>query len=57
MQALISKMAKMLIDENEELVGTEIAQKAKEKIDKENERKGGKENEEEQTTRRKKKIS
>lgn len=58
MQALISKMAKMLIDENEELVGTEIAQKAKEKIDKEDKREGGMENEEKQTTtRRKKKIS
>lgn len=60
MQALIKKMAKILIDENEELVGTEIAEKAKEKIDKENKRKGGEENEEKQTkstTRRKKKIS
>ena len=60
MQALISKMAKMLIDENEELVGSELAQKAKKKIDEENEGKGGGENEEKQTkgtTRRKKKIS
>ncbi|MCI8470623.1 MAG: hypothetical protein HFJ35_03935 [Clostridia bacterium] len=58
MQALISKMAKMLIDENQELVGTEIAQKAKEKIDEEDKGEGGKENEEKQTTtRRKKKIS
>lgn len=58
MQALINKMAKMLIDENEELVGSKIAQKAKKKIDEENERKGGKENEEKQTTTRgKKKVS
>lgn len=60
MQALISKMAKMLIDENEELVGSEIAEKAKEKIEEESQGKGGEENEEKQTkttTRRKKKIS
>ena len=53
----------MIIDENEELVGTETAEKAKEKIDQEtkkNARKGGRENEEKQATatrRRKKKIS
>ena len=63
LQALISKMAKMIIDENEELVGTETAQRAKEKIDEEdkkNARKGGRKNEEKQETatrRRKKKIS
>lgn len=59
MQALIDKMAKMLIDENEELVGTELAQGAKRKIEEENQGKGGEENEEKQTstTRRKKKIS
>lgn len=59
MQTLISKMAKMLIDENEQLVGQEIAEKAKEKIDQENKRKGGTENEEKQTktTRRTKKVS
>ncbi len=59
MQTLISKMAKMLIDENEQLVGEEIAEKAKEKIDQENQRKGGAENEEKQTktTRRTKKVS
>lgn len=63
LQALISKMAKMIIDDNEELVGTETAERAKEKIDEENkknERKGGMANEEEQaktTRRRKKKVS
>jgi hypothetical protein len=60
MQTLISKMAKMLIDENEELVGSELAQKAKQKIDEENKGKGGEENEEKQTkdaARRTKKIS
>ena len=57
MQALIRQMAKMLIDENEELVGTEIAKKAKDKIDEEDKGKGGEGNEEKQTkttTRRKK---
>ena len=63
LQALINKMAKMIIDENEELVGTETAEKSKEKIDQENRknaRKGGRENEQKQATatrRRKKKIS
>lgn len=62
LQALISKMAKMIIDENEELVGTETAERAKEKIDeeeKENERKGEMANEEKQnqTARRNQKIS
>lgn len=61
LQSLINKMAKMIIDENAELVGTETAEKAKEKIDEEdkkNKRKGGRENEEKQArTRRKKKVS
>lgn len=57
MQNLISQMAKMLIDENEELVGSEIAEKAKAKIE-EDKGKGGKGNEEKQTkTTRRKKIS
>lgn len=54
MQNIIDQMAKMLIDENEQLVGTEIAQKAKDKIEQENQGKGGEENEEKQKTRRKK---
>lgn len=57
MQVLINKMAKMFIDENEQLVGTEVAKKAKDKIEEENKSEGGIENEEKQTTRRKKKIS
>lgn len=60
LQSLIDKMAKLIIDENEELVGTEVAQKAKRKIDDENQGKGGNGNEEKQkaTTRgRKKKVS
>lgn len=62
LQDLIGRMAKMIIDENEQLVGEETAQRAKEKIDEEtakNKRKGGKANEEKETTtrRRKKKVS
>ncbi len=63
LQDLISTMAKMIIDENEQLVGEETAQRAKEKIDEEtakNKRKGGKANEEKEATttrRRKKKVS
>ena len=59
MQKLISQMAKMLIDENEELIGQDIAQRAKNKIDEENKGQGGEENEEKQTktTTRRKKIS
>lgn len=62
MQAIIDQMAKMIIDENEQLVGTETAQKAKKKIDEEaeeNQRKGGRQNEESKTAtrRRKKKVS
>lgn len=58
LQLLINKMAKMLIDENEEVVGKETTKKIKKKIDEENERKGGEENEEKSATgRRKKKVS
>lgn len=59
LQSLINKMAKMLIDENQQLVGTEIAKRAKEKIDNEDKGKGGEESEEKQTktTRRRKKTS
>lgn len=41
---LISQMAKMIIDENESFVGQDMAEKAKEKIDKENEKEGGEDN-------------
>lgn len=52
---LISKMAKMIIDENENFVGAEMAEKAKDKIDKENEEKGGDDNgKKEKTVRRRK---
>ena len=58
MQELINKMAKMLLDENRELVGAEMAEKAKDKIDKEeNKGKGGNKNEEKQSKTRRKKVS
>ena len=57
MQEFINQLEKMLIDENEELVGTEIAKSAKKKIDKENKGEGGKENEEKQKTTRRKKTT
>lgn len=58
MQALIDKMAKMLIDDNKELVGADIAKKAKEKIDnKKNKRKEGDQDEETSTKTRRKKVS
>ena len=63
MQELIGKMAKMIIEENEQLVGEETAERAKKKIDEEtvkNKRKGGKVDEENQKTttrRRKKQVS
>ena len=55
---LINEMAKIMIDENKDFVGEEAAERAKEKIDEENQRKGGKEDEKKQktTTRRRKKI-
>ena len=40
----VSQMAKMIIDENESFVGQDMAEKAKEKIDKENEKEGGEDN-------------
>lgn len=60
LQSLINKMAKMLIDENEQLVGAEMARKAKDKIDEEDKGKGGEEHDEKQKAtrgRRKKKVS
>lgn len=60
LEELIGKMAKMLLDENKQLVGMEMAEKAKKKIDEENEGKGGEDHEEKQKTTkrgRKKKIS
>ena len=56
MEQLINKMAKMMLDENKDIVGKELAEKAKKKIDEENKGKGGKADEEntKSTTRRKK---
>ena len=52
---LISQMAKIIIDENESLVGQDIAEKAKEKIDEESKEEGGEDNvEKEKTVRRRK---
>ena len=58
-EEIIGRMAQNLIEENAQLVGEEIAKRAKKKIKEENEGKGGKQNEEERkTTRgRKKKAS
>lgn len=57
MQSIIDQMAKMLIDQNKELVGDEIAKRAKDKIDKDSKGKGGVTHEEKKTTRRKKQVS
>ena len=57
MDKLINEMAKIMIDENKDFVGVEAAEKAKEKIDKENIDKGGKDDEKKKTTtRRRKKV-
>lgn len=49
---LVSKMAKMIIDENEDFVGTDIANKAKEKIDEEDKERRKKDGQKEKTSRR-----
>lgn len=58
---LIDDMAKMIIEENEKLIGQEVAEKAKDKIEKETKgRKGGKEDEQKEkktTTRRARKTT
>ena len=58
---LIDDMAKMIIEENEKLIGQEVAEKAKDKIEKETKgRKGGKEDEQKEkktTTRRTRKTT
>lgn len=59
MDALIDKMAKLMIDENEDFVGRENADKAKQKIDDEAKEKGGEvneEKEEQKATRRRKTV-
>lgn len=52
---LISQMAKIILDENEPYIGTEIKNKAKQKIDEEDTKEGGNENGQKKTTRGRKK--
>lgn len=54
---LISQMAKIILDENEPYIGTEIKNKAKQKIDEENTKEGGKKNVQKKTTRGRKKAT
>lgn len=48
-------MAKIILDENEPYIGTEIKNKAKQKIDEEDTKEGGNENGQKKTTRGRKK--
>ena len=52
---LISQMAKLIIQENEQYLGTELTDKAIEKVDEENTKEGGTENGQKKTTRGRKK--
>ena len=54
---LISEMAKMIIQENEQYLGTELTDKAIEKVDEENTKEGGKANVQKKTTRGRKKST
>ena len=54
---LIAEMAKMIIQENEEYLGTELTDKAIEKVDEENTKEGGKKNVQKKTTRGRKKAT
>lgn len=54
MEDLISKMAKIIIEENEEYIGKEVKDKAIEKIEKENTKEGGKNDGKKKTTRARK---
>ena len=57
MEALIAKMAKIIIEENEPYLGNKVANKAIEKVDEENTKEGGKENGQKKTTRGRKKAT
>ncbi len=57
MDELINKMAQMLIKENEESLGKNVAEKAIEEIDQEENKKGGEEDEKKKTTIRGRKKS
>ena len=54
---LISEMAKMIIQENEEYLGEELTEKAIEKVDEENTKEGGNANVQKKTTRGRKKST
>ena len=54
MEDLIAKMAKIIIEENEQYLGTELTEKAIEKVDEENTKEGGKSNGKKTTRGRKK---
>ena len=57
MEELISKMAKIIIGENERYVGKEIADKAIEKVDEDSTNEGGKADGKKKTTRGRKKTT
>ena len=54
---LISQMAKLIIQENEQYLGTQLTDKAIEKVDEENTKEGGTENGKKKTTRGRKKST
>lgn len=54
---LISEMAKLIIKENEQYLGSELTDKAIEKLDEENTKEGGNANEKRKTTRGRKKTT
>ena len=54
---LIAEMAKMIIQENEQYLGTELTDKAIEKVNEENTKEGGKANVQKKTTRGRKKST
>ena len=54
---LISEMAKLIIQENEQYLGTELTDKAIEKLDEEKTKEGGNANEKRKTTRGRKKTT
>lgn len=57
MEELISKMAKIIIEENEQYIGKDVKDKAIEKMDEENTKEGGKTNGKKKTTRGRKKAT
>lgn len=56
-EELISEMAKMIIQENEQYLGEELTEKAIEKVDEENTKEGGNANVQKKTTRGRKKST